>query len=132
MKTYTQLMNEMMTSAGGGVAGMHQSVTPTDGLPQIAGREADRIKVPPKRKKKCYETFAGCPVFEMNSEEYNKSLRGRKKHERWSRKMNMNDNNNQSIRAYAHRNPGKAVIIKDSATGTMSYLIPPVLKEKTN
>jgi len=132
MKTYKQLIQEIMTSAGGGIAGMHQSVTPSDNLPQIAGREADRIRVPAKRKKKSNETFAGCPVFTVTSEEYGNCLHGRKRHERWSRKMNMEDINNQSIRTYAHRNPGMPVIVKDSTTGIMSYLIPPVLKEKTN
>jgi len=52
MKSFKQLISEMMTSTGGGVAGMHLGVTPTDGLPQIAGREADRLAIPPRRKKK--------------------------------------------------------------------------------
>ena len=51
MKNFKQLMREMMTSTGSGIAGMHQSITPSDNLPQIAGREADRIRVP-KRKRK--------------------------------------------------------------------------------
>jgi hypothetical protein len=135
MKTFTDLIEEiyeMMTSTSGGVAGMHQNITPTDDLPQIQGREADRIKVNRRKKRwDTQETFAGCPVFTITSEEYSKSLRGRSKYERWSRKMNMEDINNQSIRSYSHQNPGKAVIIKDSVTGTMSYLIPPLLKEKT-
>ena len=48
-----------MTSAGGGVAGMHQSIKPLDGLPQIGGREADRLAVKPRKKRKLKETFAG-------------------------------------------------------------------------
>jgi hypothetical protein len=52
MKSFKQLISEMMTSTGGGVAGMHLGVTPTDGLPQIAGREADRLAIRPRRKKK--------------------------------------------------------------------------------
>ena len=54
MKSYKQLkeeLDEMMTSTSGGVAGMHQSITPTDSLPEIGGREADRIKVNKKKKK---------------------------------------------------------------------------------
>ena len=117
-------MDETMMSTGGGIAGMHQSVTPTDGLPQIAGREADRIRVD-KKKKKTNETFAGCRVFELTSEEYNKCMRGRMKYERWDRKMNMEDFNNQDIRSYSHRNPGQPIVIKDSTTGIMAYLIPP-------
>jgi hypothetical protein len=127
MKNFKSLMAEIyetMTSTGGGVAGMHQNVTPLDDPEQIAGREPDRIKVSSKKKKKCTETFAGCPVFNVTSEDYNKCLQGRKHYERWSRKMNMEDINNQSIRTYAHRNPGRPVIIKDSTTGIMSYLIP--------
>ena len=123
MKTYKQLMEEM-TSAGGGIAGMHQSVTPTDGLPEIGGREADRIRVN-KKKKKTNETFAGCRVFTLTSEEYSKCMRGRNKYERWSKKMNMEELNNQDIRTYAHRNPGQPVVIKDGTTGIMAYLIPP-------
>ena len=122
--THVISFNESMMSTGGGIAGMHQSVTPTDGLPQIAGREADRIRVD-KKKKKTNETFAGCRVFELTSEEYNKCMRGRMKYERWDRKMNMEDFNNQDIRSYSHRNPGQPIVIKDSTTGIMAYLIPP-------
>jgi len=78
-----------------------------------------------KNKKKKNETFAGCRVFALNSEEYNNCLRGRNKFERWSRKLNMEELNNQSIRTYAHQNPGQPIIIKDSTTGIMAYLIPP-------
>jgi len=115
-------LDETMLSSSGGVAGMHQNITPTDNLPEIGGREADRIKV---NKKKKNETFAGCRVFALNSEEYNNCLRGRNKFERWSRKLNMEELNNQSIRTYAHQNPGQPIIIKDSTTGIMAYLIPP-------
>ena len=52
MKSFKQLISEMMTSAGGGIAGMHQSVTPMDSLPEIGGREADRLAIRPRRKKK--------------------------------------------------------------------------------
>ena len=116
-------INEMMTSTSGGVAGMHQSITPTDGLPEIGGREADRVRV--NKKKKTNETFAGCRVFALTSEEYNKCMRGRKKYERWNKKLNMEDINNQDIRSYAHRNPGQPIVIKDSTLGIMAYLIPP-------
>jgi hypothetical protein len=126
MKTYKQLMEEM-TSAGGGIAGMHQSVTPTDGLPEIGGREADRIRVN-KKKKKTNETFAGCRVFTLTSEEYSKCMRGRNKYERWNKKMNMEELNNQDIRTYSHRNPGQPVVIKDGTTGIMAYLIPPTTR----
>ena len=128
MKTYTQFIKEIkeeMMSTGGGIAGMHQSITPTDGLPQVAGREADRVRVNKKKKKETNETFAGCRVFSLTSEEYNSCVRGRKKYERWNKKLNMEDMNNQEIRTYAHRNPGQPIVIKDSTLGIMAYLIPP-------
>jgi len=52
MKSFKQLISEIMTSTGGGIAGMHQSVTPMDSLPEIGGREAERLAIRPKRKKK--------------------------------------------------------------------------------
>ena len=53
-------------------------------------------------------------------------MHGRIKYERWNKKLNMEEINNQEIRSYAHKNPGKAVIIKDGTYGTMSYLIPAI------
>ena len=134
MKSYKQLLQDLSEDApanamGGGGFGVSQAAQ--TGSPHIAGYDPI-LGMTRRKKKKVQEKFAGCPVFTVTSEEYGKSIHGRNRYERWSRKMNMEDNNNQSIRAYAHRNPGKAVIIKDSATGTMSYLILPVLKEKTN
>ena len=123
MKTFRQLMNEMMTSTSGGVAGMHQSVEPLDGLPQVAGREADRVAVKKKRTVK-RESFAGCPVFTVSSDEYAKCMHGRMRYERWNKKLNMEDLNNQEIQAYSYSNPGKSIIIKDETYGTMSYFIP--------
>jgi len=75
---------------------------------------------PGKRKRK---KFAGCEVFELNSDDYHNCLHGRKKFERWSRKLNMSQMENQEIRSYAHKNPGKGIIVQDATTGIMSYLI---------
>jgi hypothetical protein len=68
-------------------------------------------------------TFAGARIFKVSSEEYCNCLQGRKKHERWKRKLNMDDIENQSIRSYAHKNPGKSIILQDANTGEMSYLL---------
>jgi len=127
MKTYDNLIEELvevMTSAGGGVAGMHMSSHPGDNPENISGREPDRLAIKSRKKKKLRETFAGCPVFTVASEDYSKCMHGRTRYERWNKKMNMEEVDNQDIRAYAHRNPGKPIIIKDSTYGTMSYLIP--------
>ena len=43
--------------------------------------------------------------------------------ERWKRKLNMDEFSNTEIRKYAHRNPGKSVIVQDENTGEMSYLV---------
>ena len=74
--------------------------------------------------KKKREKFAGSEVFKLNSEEYNKCINGRVRYERWNRKLNMEDLINQEIKQYAHRNPGKPIIVMDENTGVMSYLIP--------
>jgi len=65
-------LTEVMSAGGGGVAGMYQSTHPGDNPEDIAGREPDRLAIKPRKKKKVTETFAGCPVFEINSDEYNK------------------------------------------------------------
>jgi hypothetical protein len=78
-----------------------------------------------KRKRK---KFAGVDVFKITSEDYSKSVNGRTKWSRWNENMNMEDFNNQEIRTYCHRNPGKSVIIQDENSGVMSYLIPPSRK----
>jgi hypothetical protein len=129
MKSYENLIEElveMMTSSGVGVAGMHVSHHPGDNPENISGREPDRLAIKPRKKRKLKETFAGCPVFTVTSEDYNKCMHGRMKYERWNKKLNMEEMDNQDIRVYAHRNPGKAIIVKDSTYGTMSYLIPSI------
>jgi len=68
------------------------------------------------------EQFAGVEVFDLSPDEYQKCVNGRDRYERWSRKLNMEDGSNQSIRRYSHRNPGKDIIVRDSRTGMMAYL----------
>ena len=134
MKTYTQLLEELREgldedvpanfAAGGGISGMGYNLGKPN-QPQVAGRDADDLAIKPKKKKKVQEKFAGCSVFTVTSEEYSKCMNGRTKYERWSKKMNMEDMNNQEIRSYAHRNPNAPIIIKDEKSGVMSYLVPP-------
>jgi hypothetical protein len=67
-------------------------------------------------------TFAGCKVFKVSSEEYGNCVQTpRKKNERWKKKLNMEMHGD--IRQYAHRNPGRPVIVQDENSGAMSYLI---------
>nr|MBC8443023.1 hypothetical protein [Pseudomonadota bacterium] len=88
---------------------------------------------PPVKKKR--KIFAGCEVFELTPEEYDKCMYGRTKYERWSKKINMEDINNQEIKKYHHKNPSSGIIIQNSKTGDMSYFVrnrPPVVNEKEN
>tara|TARA_R100000458_G_C8259541_1_gene235193 strand:- start:239 stop:1138 length:900 start_codon:yes stop_codon:yes gene_type:complete len=65
--------------------------------------------------------FAGARIFKVSGEEYGKCLLGRKKYERWNKKLDMELRSD--IRKYAHRNPGKAIIVQNDKTGEMSYLV---------
>ena len=72
-------------------------------------------------KKKKRKKFAGAEVFELSGDEYHKCMHGRKKYERWNRRLNMENIDNQDIRSYAHKNPGKPIVVMDKTTGVMSY-----------
>ena len=74
-------------------------------------------------KKKKRKKFAGAEVFELCSDDYHSCMHGRKRYERWNKKMNMENIDNQEIRSYAHKNPGKPIVVQDKTTGIMSYLI---------
>ena len=65
--------------------------------------------------------FAGARIFKVSNEEYGKCLLGRQKYERWNKKLDMGLRDD--IRKYAHRNPGKAIIVQNDKTGEMSYLV---------
>jgi len=67
--------------------------------------------------------FAGARIFKVSCDEYTKCLQGRQKYERWSKKLNMDSIDNASIRQYAHRNPGKSIIVQNDKTGEMSFLV---------
>jgi hypothetical protein len=129
MKTYEKLIEELMetspvNSMGGGfsVGQASSNSGNLDGYDPVMPWGMHRRK---KRKKKLVgEMFAGCPVFEVSSDDFTKCSHGRNRYERWGKKMNMEEGENQNIRTYVHRNPGKPIIIKDSTYGTMSYLIP--------
>jgi len=93
---------------------------PTTNTSGIAGVKSGDL--PPVRKKK-RKKFADAEVFELESEEYQKFFPGpRKKYERWNRRLNMDSIDNGDIRKFAHRNPGKRIIIQDKTTGMMMYL----------
>lgn len=124
MKTYKNLIEELMeTSPVNSMGGGFSVGQASSNSGNLAGYDPV-MGMHRRKKKKLKETFAGCPVFEMSSDDFTKCSHGRNRYERWGKKMNMEEADNQDIRAYAHRNPGKPIIIKDSTYGTMSYLIP--------
>jgi len=126
MKTYEKLIEELMeTSPVNSLSGGFSVGQASSNSGNLAGY--DPVMGFTRRKKKrrgLQDSFAGCPVFEVSSDDFTKCSHGRNKYERWGNKMNMEEADNQDIRTYAHRNPGKPIIIKDSTYGTMSYLIP--------
>ena len=69
------------------------------------------------------DTFAGMPVFKVSPEEYLKSINGRSKFQRWNKHMDMDKEENGNVKKYAHRNPGKPILIQNDRTGEMAYLI---------
>jgi len=124
MKTYQQFIEEVAAnSMGGGGFGVGQAAQ--TGSPNLAGFDVPLGPMKRRKKKDIQDSFAGCPVFTVSSDDYSKCMHGRMRYERWSKKLNMEDIDNQEIRTYAHRNPGKPIIVKDDRYGTMSYFVPP-------
>lgn len=120
MKDFSHFKQELLETIANSMGGNFATGQVGD-----AGNLAGYSPVMPMGKKpKKRDKFAGCEVFKLNSDEYNKCINGRMKYERWSKKLNMEDFNNQEIRKYAHTNPGKPIIVMDENTGIMSYLIP--------
>jgi hypothetical protein len=74
-------------------------------------------------KKYNESTFAGMPVYKVSADEYAKSINGRRKFQRWSKHLDMENESNGTIKKYAHRNPGQPVLIQNEKTGEMAYLI---------
>ena len=69
------------------------------------------------------ETFAGMPVYKVSADEYTQSINGRRKFQRWSKHLDMENEDNTTIKKYAHRNPGQPVLVQNDKTGEMAYLI---------
>jgi hypothetical protein len=112
-KTYRNLrMNNEdggpTNSAGGGnIAGF-----PPDDPPMFNRKK----KKGSKRKK-----LAGCEVFEIDSDRYNRCKNIKTRYEDYSRLVGV-DEVGIEIREYARDNPMKSIIIQDESTGVMTYL----------
>ena len=104
-------------ASSGQVAGLGDE-PPVKKLKGVTGDIQRRQQV-----KEQYETFAGARVFDVSEEEYMKCNYGRKKHERWNKKLKMETLDRSDIKKFAHRNPTKSVIVRNEKTGEMQYLI---------
>ena len=85
----------------------------------VAGLQGD----PPVKKSKMIrrKKFAGCEVFELDSDRYNKCKRAKLRSERFAKFVG-DDEIALAIREYAKTYPAKGIMIQDSATGAMTYL----------
>jgi len=117
----------MAVGDGGNLAGLDGKPPVSKKNQKVHRRKAvgvtGGVKESLEPKQTVHPTFAGTRIFKVKSEEYCKCMQGRRKHERWNRKLNMDEFSNTEIRKYAHRNPGKSVIVQDENTGEMSYLM---------
>ncbi len=93
-----------------------------DPNPNIASLNEPFKKGPLVRRKK--KRFAGHEVFEVDSETFSKSIKGKPKFARFKNYMSLDDfpNIGQDIKEFAQRNPRKAIILKDNRTGRMLFL----------
>jgi hypothetical protein len=110
-KTYRDLRMEdgapVNNASDGNIAGF-----PPDDPPMFNRKK----KKGSKRKK-----FAGCEVFEIDSDRYNRCRNIKTRYERYSRLVGIDDIGTE-IREYARKNPRKSIIVQDEATGVMTYL----------
>jgi len=133
MKNYNEFSEEVAianNAGSGSVAGL-DGEPPVSKKNQKIHRRKNNKGVTAEASKKnesvqeSNDTFAGNRVFSITDDEYSKCLHGRNKHERWSKKLNMDEFSNCNIRTYHHRNPSKSIVIQNNKTGEMSYLVQP-------
>ena len=80
--------------------------------------------IPPAKKSP--DIFAGCRVFDVNTDEYQKLLRGSKKWDRWNKYFENSGENEKchEIRKYLYRNPAKTLVLRNITTNDMVYFKP--------
>ncbi len=110
-KTYRNLIED----EGGGAPVNNAS----DG--NIAGFPPDDPPIFNRKKKKKRKKLAGCEVFEIDSDRYNRCKSIKTRYEEHSRLVGIDDIGTE-IREYARDNPMKSIIIQDENTGVMTYL----------
>jgi len=102
---------------------MNEDGGPTNiaGGENIAGFPPDDPPIYNTKKKKKRKKLAGCEVFEIDSDRYNRCKNIKTRFEEYSRIVGVDDVGIE-IREYAENNPTKSIIIQDELTGVMTYL----------
>jgi hypothetical protein len=89
----------------------------------VAGGEVAGIapgEDPPVRKKR--KKFAGCDVFEVDTDTYYNCVQGKKKFEHWKRYFDKESGVGAEIYEFAYKHPRKAIIVQNRLTKEMVYL----------
>ena len=116
-KTYRNLIEDegggapVNNASDGNIAGF-----PPDDPPIFNRKKKKKRKKLAERKK-----LAGCEVFEIDSDRYNRCKSIKTRYEEHSRLVGIDDIGTE-IREYARDNPMKSIIIQDENTGVMTYL----------
>lgn len=76
-----------------------------------------RRKVPMMEE---FDTFAGSVVFEVSSKVFHMARNEKRKGKHW-RKYLDEDDCFADIREYAHKNPGRGIVLRNENTGEMCY-----------
>jgi len=69
------------------------------------------------------DVWANNIVFCLNSDKFNKCVRGKKKYAKWTEYVG-EDETGQAIKEYNRKNPSHQIIIKDNSTGCFTFLKP--------
>jgi hypothetical protein len=68
-------------------------------------------------------TFAGCKVFDVDTDTFHKCIRGAKTPQaRWKRFVDLETPTGNAIRDYSYKTPGRHIIVHNPQTGEMSYI----------
>lgn len=80
------------------------------------------IDIPSMPIAKPKSKFAGCDVFEVDSDTYMSCRCGKYPYQRWEKFFDLSNETNLGIKNYATKNNKKDIILKDSVSGGMIYL----------
>lgn len=72
------------------------------------------------------DSFMGIKVFDVDTERYMKSRKGKRKYTKYSSYVG-NDDTGESIRQYGRKYPKSGIILRDSKSGSMVFLRKPAM-----